>query len=165
MSNANPTANRDTLRTPGNAVGGHMNMQQMDSYNGGGRVGRGGMGGGYTGAAARGYQGRVSMPDYGGQNQQQYGGQQVYNPQAYGGPRGAAPPVSGGYGGVRYPAGYGGAAAAVGMGRGVPATGGYPVSQMYAHQAQPIGYYGYGFRYVANAPSRMSNQPLLLDDT
>jgi hypothetical protein len=135
-----------------------MNMQHMDGYNGGGRVGRGGMGG------ARSYQGRVSMPDYSGQNQQQYGGQQVYNPQAYGGLRGAAPPVSGGFGGVRYPAGYGGAATAVGMGRGVPATGGYPASQMYAQQAQPIGYYGYGFRYAANVPLRRLNQPLLLDD-
>lgn len=123
-----------------------MNMQSMD------RGGRGGMGGGYAGAGGRGYQGRVNMPDYGGQSQQQYGGQQVFNPQAYGGPRGvASPPVGGGYGATRYPAGYGGTAAVVGMSRGVPGAGGYPTSQIYTQQAQPIGYYGYGFRYVTNA--------------
>lgn len=132
-------------------------MQHMDDYNNGGRVGRV-VGGGYAGTGGRGYQGRVHIPDYGGQNQQQYGAQQVYNPQGYGGPRGASPVVSGVYGGVRYPAGYGGATAAVGMNRGVPGAGGYPSSQMYAHQAQPIGYFGYGFRFVVNAPSWRSTQ-------
>lgn len=130
-----------------------MNIQQMDMINGGGRGGRGGVGGGYGSPGGRGYQVRASMSDYGGQGQQQYGGQQVYNPQAYGGPRGPVSPLGGGYGGVRYPVGYGGAAAVSGMGRSAPGAGGYSTTQMYSQQTQPIGYYGYGYRFAVAASS------------
>ena len=60
--------------------------------------------------------------------------------------RGAAGGQQGGYSGVRYPAGYGGAAAVGTMNRGNPA-GGYPANTGYGgamYGAQPMNY-GYGY--------------------
>ena len=131
-------------------MGSPMGMQQGGGY-GGGAGGRGGMGAGYGGVQGRGgggggangsMYGRSGMQDYA---QQGYGGQQQgYAPAGYAA-RSAAP-VGGGYSGVRYPAGYGGAAAGGAMNRG--GAGSYQSADMYSQQVQPMGYYGYGFRFV-----------------
>lgn len=123
-------------------------MQQGGGY-GGNSGGKGGMGGGYGSPQGRGggggggangsMYGRGGMQDY---SQQGYNGQQSGYSQAGYPTRGAAP-VGGGYGGVRYPTGYGGASAGGSMNRG--GAGSYPSADMYGQQVQPMGYYGYGF--------------------
>ena len=148
------------IRGPGNMMGGPMGMQS-DGYSNSGRGGMGSGGGAYGGQGPRGgYSGR-GMQDNSDQMQQSYGGQQIqqqnYNmQQGYGGFRGGVSNVNGGNAGVRYPAGYGGTSAAsgmnMGMNRGISGQGQgqgvYPNPQMYAQQSQPVGFYGYGFRYA-----------------
>ena len=123
-----------------------MGMHPTDHLNGGARNGRiggvGGVGGPYNEVNGRGgYGGRVGYPEYGTQGPQGYG-----VPQGYASRVQTPPPVNG-YGGVRYPAGYGGAAVA-NMNRGAPVGPSFPSNQMYAQQPQPMGYYGYNFRCV-----------------
>ena len=120
-----------------------MGMQHTDNLNGGARNGRGGGIGGmpYNEVNGRGgYGGRAGYPDYGNNGPQGYG-----VPQGYVGGRGPTTAPVNGYGGVRYPVGYGGAGVA-NMIRGASVGPSYPSTQMYAQQPQQMGYYGYNFR-------------------
>jgi hypothetical protein len=142
---------RDSQRASGNMSSGSPGgMQHMDNPNGVARNGRGGgmNGGPYDANGRGGYGGRAGLPDYGNQGPQGYG-----VPQGYGG-RGQVPSPVNGYGGVRYPAGYGGAAVSNmnHMNRGAPVGPPYPSTQIYAQQPQPMGYYSYNFSAATGPP-------------